>query len=60
MPQTLSVIKAAVGGFVGQSAVHPDLLTVASEAVERSVQAGLLIDGHVTHCGEDLVLIVSH
>ena len=26
MPQTLSVIKADVGGYVGHTAMHPELL----------------------------------
>lgn len=54
---TLSVIKADVGGFVGHSSVHPELLERA-----RGLLAGspLLIDFHVTHVGDDINLIMTH
>ncbi|MBM4415593.1 MAG: fructose 1,6-bisphosphatase [Chloroflexi bacterium] len=60
MPQTLSVIKADVGGYVGHSAMHPEVLGVGQEALVRAVQSGLLIDGHAASCGDDLFLIMSH
>jgi len=60
MPQTLSVIKADVGGFVGHSAMHPEVLETGREALEQAVQSGLLIDGHASYCGDDLFLIMSH
>ncbi|MDD4168789.1 MAG: fructose-1,6-bisphosphate aldolase/phosphatase [Desulfotomaculaceae bacterium] len=54
---TLSVIKADVGGFVGHSSVHPELLETA-----RGILGGssLLIDFHVTHVGDDINLIMTH
>ncbi len=60
MPQTLSVIKADVGGYVGHSAMHPEVLETGREALEQAVQSGLLIDGHASYCGDDLFLIMSH
>ena len=57
---TLSVIKADIGGFVGHSAMHPDLLASANEDLERALQDGLLVDYHCSHCGDDLFLILSH
>ena len=48
---TLSVIKADIGGFVGHSAMHPDLLASANEDLERAFQDGLLVDYHCSHCG---------
>ena len=60
MAQTLSVIKADVGGFVGHSAMHPEVLATGREALERAVREGLLIDGHASSCGDDLFLIMSH
>ncbi|MEE8336953.1 MAG: fructose-1,6-bisphosphate aldolase/phosphatase [Dehalococcoidia bacterium] len=60
MPQTLSVIKADVGGFVGHSAMHPEVLDTGREALAGAVQSGLLIDGHASSCGDDLFLIMSH
>ena len=58
--QTLSVIKADVGGFVGHSAMHPEVLATGREALAGAVQAGLLIDGHAAACGDDLFLVMSH
>ncbi len=60
MPQTLSVIKADIGGFVGHSAMHPEVLAEGAEALARAVQRGLLIDGHASFCGDDMFLIMSH
>ena len=60
MPQTLSVIKADVGGFVGHSAMHPELLDAGRESLAQAVQSGLLIDAQAHSCGDDLFLIMSH
>jgi fructose 1,6-bisphosphate aldolase/phosphatase len=57
---TLSVIKADVGGFVGHSACHPDLLATADECLAKVKKDGLLIDYCVTKCGDDLELIMTH
>ena len=57
---TLSVIKADVGGYVGHSTVHPALLEAAREQVTQAIERKLLIDGYVTHCGDDLQLIMTH
>ncbi|MDP3045596.1 MAG: fructose 1,6-bisphosphatase, partial [Bacillota bacterium] len=54
---TLSVIKADVGGFIGHSSVHPELIERA-----RGLLAGssLLIDFRVTSVGDDINLILTH
>ena len=57
---TLSVIKADVGGYVGHSDSHPELLSRAGECMARAKGDGLLIDYHVTKCGDDLQLIMTH
>ncbi len=59
MRVTLSVIKADVGGYVGHSESHPDLLAKAGECLEK-VNKKLLMDYHVTKCGDDLQLIMTH
>jgi fructose 1,6-bisphosphate aldolase/phosphatase len=56
---TLSVIKADTGGYVGHSAVHPDMIDEARVAIE-GVIGDLLIDGQVSWCGDDLSLIMTH
>ena len=60
MKVTLSVIKADVGGYVGHSETHPDLLTEAEGCMAKAKSDGLLIDYHVTKCGDDLQLVMTH
>ena len=60
MDITLSVIKADVGGYVGHSSSHPDVLQKAKESLERAKGQGLLVDYYVTACGDDLQLIMTH
>ncbi|MPZ98696.1 MAG: fructose 1,6-bisphosphatase [Dehalococcoidia bacterium] len=60
MPQTLSVIKADIGGYVGHSAMHPEVLDTGREELAKAVQSGLLIDAQAQACGDDLFLIMSH
>jgi len=60
MKITLSVIKADIGGYVGHSASHPDILALAGECLAKAKKEGLLIDYHVTKCGDDLQLIMTH
>ncbi|MCX9191323.1 fructose 1,6-bisphosphatase [Carbonactinospora thermoautotrophica] len=57
---TLSIVKADTGGYVGHSAVHPDMVAEAQRAVDRAIQNGLLIDAQVVTCGDDLSLIMTH
>ena len=57
---TLSVIKADVGGYVGHSSSHPEVLEKAEEGMAKALKSGLLIDYHVTRCGDDLQLIMTH
>ncbi len=60
MKVTLSVIKADIGGFVGHSESHPDLLAEGTKWMTKAKKDGLLIDYHVTKCGDDLQLIMTH
>ena len=60
MKITLSVLKADIGGFVGHSESHPDILAKADECLAKAKDEGLLIDYHVTKCGDDLQLIMTH
>jgi fructose 1,6-bisphosphate aldolase/phosphatase len=50
---TLGIIKADTGGFVGHTAVHPDMIAEASRAIDRA-SGELHIDGQVASCGDDL------
>ena len=60
MDITLSVIKADIGGFVGHSETHPDLLARGEECMSKAKKNDLLVDYHVTKCGDDLQLIMTH
>ena len=40
---TLSVIKADVGGYVGHSGSHPDMLALAESLVKAAVERGFLV-----------------
>jgi len=57
---TLSVIKADIGGYVGHSDSHPEILELGRQELEKAKQRGLLVDYHVSHCGDDMFLIMSH
>ncbi|MEA1993907.1 MAG: fructose-1,6-bisphosphate aldolase/phosphatase [Euryarchaeota archaeon] len=54
---TVSVIKADVGGAPGHSRVHEDLEKIAQKSLKKEKK---LVDFYVTHCGDDLELIMTH
>ncbi len=61
MPKvTLSVIKADVGSIGGHTRPSSKMLEVVQARVRSSVQQGLLLDGLLTHTGDDLAIIMSH
>ncbi len=57
---TVTAIKADVGGYVGHGAVHPDLLACADERVRAAIRDGLVLDGRVGACGDDVNLVLTH
>jgi fructose 1,6-bisphosphate aldolase/phosphatase len=57
---TLSVIKADVGGYVGHSGMHEKLIEEAKNHLGVAQTQGLIVDFHVTACGDDLELIMTH
>lgn len=57
---TLTVIKADVGGYVGHSSIHSEILETAKEKLSYTLEKDLIIDFHVTRCGDDLELIMTH
>ena len=57
---TISAIKADIGGYVGHSDVPPRSAG-SSPATGRCRSAeGLLIDGAVNCCGDDINLVMTH
>ena len=60
MPKTtLSMIRADVGSYPGHSRTHPKILEKAQKLL-KDEEGKLLIDSFVTHCGDDLELIMTH
>ncbi|MBO8142885.1 MAG: fructose 1,6-bisphosphatase [Firmicutes bacterium] len=57
---TLSVIKADTGGFVGHSAVHPDMMQAAEAQLKERKEQGIIIDYQVARVGDDIALIMTH
>lgn len=57
---TLSLIKADVGSIAGHQIVHPKLEETARASLKEAVAMGVLEDLYVTHCGDDLQLIMTH
>jgi fructose 1,6-bisphosphate aldolase/phosphatase len=57
---TLSIIKADTGGWVGHSSVHPEQMDVARRHLAAACTSGLLLDAHVSSCGDDLALVMTH
>jgi fructose 1,6-bisphosphate aldolase/phosphatase len=49
-----------VGGYVGHSESHPDVLAKAGECLAKAKKEGLLVDYHITKCGDDIQLIMTH
>jgi len=60
MKTTFSVIKADVGGWPGHVTVHPDLEKIAYKSLLEAQREKIITDFHVTHCGDDLELIMTH
>ncbi len=60
MKLTLSVIKADIGGFVGHSSTHPDVVAKVKEMARKGCQEGLLIDADVITCGDDIAIVMTH
>uniref|UniRef100_A0A7C6A923 Fructose-1,6-bisphosphate aldolase/phosphatase n=1 Tax=candidate division WOR-3 bacterium TaxID=2052148 RepID=A0A7C6A923_UNCW3 len=57
---TISVIKADIGGYVGHSSSHPDILALANERLAQAKKTKKIFDFCVTSCGDDLELIMTH
>lgn len=57
---TLSVIKADIGGHVGHTNSHPEILKLAKELLSEAKNTGHVKDFYVTNCGDDLELILTH
>lgn len=57
---TISVYRACAGGYVGGGHVHPALLDAAREALAEAKESGVVADGYVARCGDDIDLVLLH
>jgi fructose 1,6-bisphosphate aldolase/phosphatase len=60
MRLTISVIKADVGSIGGHTKPSQRMLDSATQRIRDAIKTGLLVDGLVTHTGDDIALIMSH
>jgi len=60
MRLTVSVIKADIGGYVGHSDTHPEVVQKVREVVSSEVEKGNLIDCSILTCGDDIAIVMTH
>lgn len=60
MKITLSVLKADVGSIGGHTKPIPEMIDVARSEVQTAIDNNMIIDGFVSHTGDDIALIMSH
>ena len=60
MRVTLSAIKADVGSIGGHTKPSEEMLAESRRRIAEAVGNGFLIDGLVTHTGDDIALTMTH
>ncbi|MEK7777487.1 MAG: fructose 1,6-bisphosphatase, partial [Chloroflexota bacterium] len=60
MKITLSILKADVGSIGGHTKPSARMMEVARDAIKAAIKKGLIIDGFVSHTGDDIALLMSH
>ncbi len=60
MKITLSVIKADIGGYVGHSATHPEVVETVASVAKSEKEKGNLIDCGILTCGDDIAIVMTH
>lgn len=60
MRTTVSVIKADVGSLAGHVEVPEELLKICENLLSNALEQGTIRDFHVTSCGDDIDLIITH
>ena len=60
MRMTLSVIKADVGSIGGHTQPSDRMMEAVREEVAGAVDRGLIVDGYVSHTGDDIAIVMSH
>lgn len=57
---TFSVIKADIGGYVGHTTVHPDVVACCEEQMAQAKKKGTITDYRVMWVGDDINLAMTH
>lgn len=60
MKLTLSAIKADVGSIGGHTKPTTDMIQSVKDNVSKAIENKLLIDGMVTHTGDDIAITMTH
>lgn len=60
MKLTFSVIKADIGGYVGHSDTHPEVVETVRKVIEEEKEKGNLIDCNILTCGDDIAIVMTH
>ena len=60
MKITLSILKADVGSIGGHTKPSDKMMDATREAVQAAIDSKLIIDGYVSHTGDDIAMLVSH
>lgn len=60
MRLTLSAIKADVGSIGGHTRPSTEMMETVRSEVRRAVERDELIDGFVSHTGDDIALVMTH
>ena len=60
MKLTLSLIKADVGSIGGHTKPSDRMMDAVRDEVRAAISRGLLIDGFVSHTGDDIAILMTH
>ena len=60
MRVTVSIIKADVGSIGGHTKPSARMLAAVESEVQKAKGKGLLIDGFMSHTGDDIAILMSH
>ena len=60
MKLTISCIKADVGSIGGHTKPSERMMDAVREEVASAIENGLIIDGWISHTGDDIAILMSH
>ncbi len=60
MKLTLSILKADVGSIGGHTKPNDKMMDAVRQDTDAAIKSGLLIDGWVSHTGDDIAILMSH